>query len=507
MGFVNIGAGTGGLVMYAFLHRRFQKIIGLLLVTTVFSLFGAGCASVPSTGEGPVSASSVPEGRDTGNAGGGEAGPADTIEPGAGADGTEAPGGAGEVSSGGDASPAPPATATLRDPVEITLMGMSLRQKVGQMVMPGLPLDSDGAPVTTMTPELRDLVSTVQPGGFILFGQNIVSVEQVRRLVSDLHASVPIPLIVATDQEGGIVRRVVPGAGMPATPIPSARIVGAAGDAALAFQLGRVVGEELYSLGITMNFAPVADVLTNPDNPVIGSRAYGSDPAFVGTIVAETVRGMQGAGVSAVLKHFPGHGDTYQDSHEEAAIVSHDLARLQAVELVPFRRGIAAGADAVMVGHITAPAVSGSRLPATLDPVIVQGLLRERMGFNGVIVTDSLTMQGLTRYYADDEIAVRAVSAGADILLRPADPEATVTAIAAAVESGQLTEARIDQSVRRILRLKVARHLLIADDAPDARGRRGAGLLPAPVLLPDRTAIGTDAHRRVVEEIRARAQQ
>jgi beta-N-acetylhexosaminidase len=202
--------------------------------------------------------------------------------------------------------------------------------------------------------------------------------------------------------------------------------------------------------------------------------------------------------VSAVVKHFPGHGDTVQDSHESAARIPHDLVRLQAVELVPFARGIAAGADGVMIGHITVPAVSGANVPATLDAVIVRGILRERMEFDGVIVTDSLTMGGLTRYYDERSIVVQAVLAGADILLQPARPGDALGFILDAIADGTLSEGRINESVRRILRLKFRRELLELPDDGDAAVRR------VPVL-PETITIGSESHRNVVDLIEQRA--
>ncbi|MFW5694686.1 MAG: glycoside hydrolase family 3 protein [Alkalispirochaeta sp.] len=379
--------------------------------------------------------------------------------------------------------------------VEALLSGMSLRERIGQMIMVGLTHDDRGNPLHEINDTLATLIGEVQPGGFALFGPNIDGVDQVRQLVRSMHAVSPVPLLIAVDQEGGMVRRVVPQERMPATDIPPARAVGRLGDPTVAYELGRVIGRELRSLGITMNFAPVADVQTNLENPVIGSRAYGTDPDEVADMVAATVRGLQSEGVSAVVKHFPGHGDTVQDSHDEAATVAHDWARLEEIELVPFRRGIEAGTDAVMIGHIAVPHVSGSSVPATLDAVLVEGILRERLGFDGLIVTDSLVMDGLTRYFDADTIAVRAVQAGADILLLPADPGGAIAAIEAAVEGGDITQERINRSVRRILHAKLRRELLVvSQDADEA--------VAAEELVPQEVVMGTEDHRGLVETIR-----
>jgi beta-N-acetylhexosaminidase len=470
----------------------------------VLIVFLAGCATAPdSRGESRDDGSPVADGagedgtQEIGPAAAppdemGRAGEGSASDPAASQDGT--PEDHSGVTGPDDPPRLPPVLRGETDPVEQAITAiigsLSLEDRVGQMLMPALP---GGTP-----DELTAFVRDVAPGGIILFGPDIRSADQVRTLVEDLQRVSAIPLIVATDQEGGVVRRVVPSADMPATPIPAASVVGRTGDADLAYDLGRVVGSELRSLGITMNFAPVADVRTNPNNPVTGSRAYGSDPDLVGEMVEATVRGLQSVNVSAVVKHFPGHGDTVQDSHESAARIPHDLVRLQAVELVPFARGIAAGADGVMIGHITVPAVSGANVPATLDAVIVRGILRERMEFDGVIVTDSLTMGGLTRYYDERSIVVQAVLAGADILLQPARPGDALGFILDAVADGTLSEGRINESVRRILRLKFRRELLELPDDGDAAVRR------VPVL-PETITIGSESHRNVVDLIEQRA--
>lgn len=486
--------------MYGFVNTRIQKIVGLLGALVVIGAVLSACSTVspgadpppespPAAGE---AADPAPEPRDTAPSG-------ETPEP---DDGRAAGESRGAPTTEPDDRSAGvrrerPEPGMRRPPlgepddetaVDRAVASLSLREKIGQMIMPGMP-------VTELTPALETMLRDVRPGGFILFAANIETPDQVRRLVTDLHATVGVPLLIATDQEGGVVRRVVPTAAMPATAIPAAARVGAVGDPRLAVDLARVVARELRSLGIRMNFAPVADVLTNENNPVIGSRAFGSNPETVAEMVAATVRGLQSEGVSAVAKHFPGHGDTVQDSHQEAAYLPHGLDRLRRVELVPFVEAIDAGVDAIMTGHITVPAVSRSALPATLDPTIVTGLLRERLGFNGVIVSDSLTMAAVTRYYEPQEVAVRAVEAGVDILLRPGRPRVVQDALLEAVADGRIPESRIDQSVRRILRLKVERGLLRIGPGEPPR------LLPTADLIPAAIEMGTPAHQAIVEQV------
>ena len=390
---------------------------------------------------------------------------------------------------------------------------MTLEEQIGQMIMPGLLYDRRGRTVQAMDEELRALIREVKPGGFVLFGPNIATPEQVRALVVALQAESRVPMIIATDQEGGVVRRIPSNAVMPATSIPAARTIGRTSDLDLAYQIARVNARELRSLGITLNFAPVADVFTNPQNPIVGSRAFGTEAVAVAEMVEATVRGFQDEGVSASLKHFPGHGDTLEDSHEEATSVPHGIERLRAVELIPFERGIRAGADTVMIGHIGAPSVSGSSLPATLDRQIVTTLLREQLGFEGVIVTDSLIMAGITRYYGERAIVVGAVRAGADILLRPARPAAAVQYLLDAVERGELSRERIAESVRRILLLKMERGL-IAPPTVEAgtlgfrRVEQPGALYSIPqYYVPPEHRLGLPEHRRLAEEVRRRAAQ
>jgi beta-N-acetylhexosaminidase len=206
-----------------------------------------------------------------------------------------------------------------------------------------------------------------------------------------------------------------------------------------------------------MNFAPVADIWSNPSNTVIGDRAYGSEPELTGKMTAAAVRGLRAAGVLAVIKHFPGHGDTREDSHEEKAVYPHNMERFNTFEAIPFRRGIEAGADGVMTGHIASPQIHPDTpaLPAVFSPYLMRQVLRNEWRYDGLIITDALDMRGLTQYYSDEEIAINSFLAGADILLMPADTQKAVFAVREAYNDGRITVERLDASVRRILRAKL----------------------------------------------------
>ncbi|WP_058301248.1 beta-N-acetylhexosaminidase [Gorillibacterium timonense] len=329
----------------------------------------------------------------------------------------------------------------------------TLEQKVGQLFMAGF----DGL---TPTDGILDLIRENSLGGVIYFRRNIGDPEQVARLSQTLQEknaeAGDAPLFIAIDQEGGMVSRI----DRDVTLIPGAMALGAAGSAELAYQTAKISGRELRLLGINVNFAPSLDVNNNPLNPVIGVRSYGEDPAFVGELGTAAVRGYQEAGVAATVKHFPGHGDTEFDSHYGLPLIAHDAERLERVELAPFRRAIAEGTDAVMTAHVIFPAFEPESLPGTLSPNVVTGLLRSKLGYDGVVFSDCMEMHAISRHFGVAEGAVLAVEAGVDVVLVShtlEEQRAAIGAVIAAVRGGRISEARIDESVERILALKEQR--------------------------------------------------
>jgi len=258
-----------------------------------------------------------------------------------------------------------------------------------------------------------------------------------------------LPLLVSADLEWGAGSRLTGG-----TAFPMIMAVGATGDPRDAYALGEAAAIEGRAVGIHVNFAPDADVNNNPANPIINVRSFGENPQAVARLVQAYVRGLQDHGMLATLKHFPGHGDTQQDSHIDVPVIGADFARLDSLELVPFRAGISAGASVVMSAHIALPALTGSSEPATLSPAVLTGLLRDSLQFHGLVVTDALMMGAITSKYGAGEAAVRAFLAGTDLLLMPSDPDSAVLAMKAAVLSGRVPVARLDASVRRVLDLK-----------------------------------------------------
>ena len=328
------------------------------------------------------------------------------------------------------------------------MLKMTLNEKIGQMLLFGWQDEAHAAA----------LIDEFAVGGVVFMGRNVGSLEQTRTAIAELQAraanhGLP-PLFVAVDQEGGRVQRLGP---PHYTARPSAREIGRANDPTYARAAARAMGGELRDLGFNWDFAPVLDVDNNPDNPVIGDRSYGSDPHMVAALGASAVRGFQeDAGILACGKHFPGHGDTDTDSHHVLPRIPHARARLEAVELVPFRAAMETGVGAVMTSHILFPALD-ARLPATLSPAILTGLLRREMGFDGLIITDDLEMQGVAAGWGAAEAAVLAVRAGADILLccHTHDTQGAIRdALVHAVQTGRLTEARLDESLVRIAAAK-----------------------------------------------------
>jgi beta-N-acetylhexosaminidase len=276
-----------------------------------------------------------------------------------------------------------------------------------------------------------------------------------------------------------------------ATVFPNAMAIAATGREQDAYDVGRAIGREAKAIGIYMNFAPVVDVNNNPANPVINTRSFGEDARRVALLSAAFVKGSQDAGIVATIKHFPGHGDTDVDSHASLPTVNASLARLDSVELVPFAAGIAAGAAMVMTAHVALPAVQGdSTTPATLAPKILTGLLRDRLHFSGLAITDAMTMGGIGKGYTTEESSVLAVQSGADVLLKPADPSAAVNALVKAVETGAISPARMDSAVRRVLELKA---------------RTGVAFRPIAPLDSLRDVVGAPEHRQLAADIAQRA--
>ena len=340
----------------------------------------------------------------------------------------------------------------------------TLREKVGQLFVvrpeslePAIRYKSDSElppyRLQAVSEGMRERAREYPVGGILLYGHNIAGPVQLESFVRELKALSGTPLL-CIDEEGGRVSRL---AGNPAFDVPrftSAAAIGATRDPQAAFQAGRAIGEYLRRYGFDIDFAPVADVNTNPRNIIIGDRAFSNDPAVAAPMVAAFVRGLSESGVLACLKHFPGHGDTLADTHLGFAFSPKDWPQMRECEMIPFRAGLEAGVPLVMAAHIAAPAVTGCDDPATLSPAILTGRLRGELGFDGAVITDALEMGAITRKYGSAEAAVRALQAGADLLLCPLDLCEAFDGVVAAVQDGRLNEARIEESLGRIRGLR-----------------------------------------------------
>lgn len=338
--------------------------------------------------------------------------------------------------------------------MESLLASMTLEEKVGQLFFIASRYLESGENRYEMDKVLREQLQKYKPGGYIFFAQNLDSINQTVSFIDAINENAKIPLFISIDEEGGVTTRLNKAKKLHSTVMPAPYVIGKTKNPQYAYEISKAIAEEIKSLGFNMNFAPVADIFSNPLNTVIAKRAYGSDSEITTKMVAEAVKGFDEGGVIPVLKHFPGHGDTSQDTHTGAAVVENDLKRLESMEFLPFEAGIDAGAEVIMTAHILTPNVTDDNLPATLSKQLLQGILREKLGFDGIIITDGLEMSAISAFYPEEEAVVLAIEAGVDMLLLPVDLEKAYTSILNAVKIGRLTEKRIDESVRRILSLK-----------------------------------------------------
>src|SRR5258705_1205655 len=346
----------------------------------------------------------------------------------------------GAACGGRTAAPRPPQPVA-----DAVLAKLTTRQKVAQLVVPWLGGNYMALDDSAFQIAMR-WVDTLEVGGIII---SVGSPYDIAAKLNTLQRRSRLPLLVSADLEWGAAMRVVG-----ATAFPYIMAAGATGNERDAYTIGRVAAIEGRAVGIHVNFAPDADVNNNPLNPIINTRSFGEDPKAVARLVRGYVRGLQDNGMLATLKHFPGHGDTDADSHIGLPAIRVDYARLDSVELVPFRAGIDAGAEIVMSSHIAFPALTGSDDPGTLSPAVLTGLLRDSLKFHGLVVTDALEMGAIVTKYGPGEATVRAFLAGSDLLLIPADADSAINSMVAAVANGRITAERLDASVRRVLQIK-----------------------------------------------------
>ncbi|NLP28768.1 MAG: beta-N-acetylhexosaminidase [Clostridia bacterium] len=334
------------------------------------------------------------------------------------------------------------------DLIKEKIKTMTLEEKIGQMVIVGL----DGYEISPNTVEFIDKYKV---GGFIFFANNIQSSSQLLKFMNSIKAENSknsIPLFLSIDEEGGRVTR------MPKefVKFPSNKIIGNVNKKEFSYEIGKVMANKIGAFGFNMNFAPVLDVNSNPSNPVIGDRAFSSEASIVSSLGVETMRGLQQGKVIPVVKHFPGHGDTAEDSHKGLPSLNHDLARLESLELIPFQEAINNDAEAVMIAHILLPQIDKEN-PSSMSKVIITDILREKMNFQGLVITDDMTMGAIMKNYEIGEASVKSVLAGTDIVLVCHGKDKQIQVIEAlkkAALEGRISEERIDESLYRILSLK-----------------------------------------------------
>jgi beta-glucosidase-like glycosyl hydrolase len=399
------------------------------------------------------------------------------------------------------AQPRPPAVAPVPDPhallpaevrvdraaskvtVDSILGTLSLREKIGQLVFPWL-LGNYAALDGETLESTRVAIDSFGVGGIII---SIGSPLDVAAKLNGLQRRSRLPLLVAADLEYGSGMRLQGG-----TAFPPPMAIGATGREPDAYEVGRITALEARAVGIHLTFSPVADVNNNPQNPIINTRSFGEDPAAVGRLAAAYVRGAGEHGLLTTVKHFPGHGDTGTDSHISVPVAPGCWDRLDSLELVPFRAAIAAGVSAVMTAHVAMPCFNpGDPVPATLSPAVSTGILRDSLGFTGLVVTDALVMGAIVERFGAGESAVRALLAGSDLLLMPADIREAVDAVAAAVAAGRISEARLDASVRRVLEYKLVAGVFEGRLVP-------LDSVPARVGRPEFQAVADDLARRAL---------
>ncbi|OBZ17046.1 MULTISPECIES: beta-N-acetylhexosaminidase [Bacillales] len=341
----------------------------------------------------------------------------------------------------------PEPTETI-DPIKEQIAAMTLDEKIGQMVLVGL----EG---TTIQDDAKKMIEQYRIGGFILYKDNMTDAAQTLKLLNQLKAANEAntaPLWLSLDQEGGKVSR------MPEQfiKLPPAADVGRVNEAAYTKLIGEALGEEVHALGFNMDFAPVLDINSNPKNPVIGNRSFGADPDTVISHGMETMKAIQSKQVAAVVKHFPGHGDTSVDSHLDLPVVNKTRQQLEAFELLPFVRAIKQNADAIMVAHLLIPKID-EKYPASISKKIIKDMLRDDLGYEGVVITDDMTMGGITEHFNVGQAAVRSIQAGSDIILIGHDNAIQLSVLKALKQSardGDIPKDMLDQSVYRILKLK-----------------------------------------------------
>lgn len=334
-----------------------------------------------------------------------------------------------------------------KDEIDIMLENMTLEEKIGQMLIIDYQKEN-------FDEELKNLLNTVKPGGFIFFSNNFKDYDQTMKLINDIKNNATIPMFLSVDQEGGRVQRLKNLKGASITTIPSMSKIGATNDTNTAYNTGVSIAKDLNKFSLNMNFAPVLDVYSNNKNKIIGDRSFGSDPYLVSKMGIALSKGLSENGIISIYKHFPGHGNTETDSHVALPIVTKTKEELLESDLIPFKEAIKNNAEIIMIGHLAVPSITNDYTPASISKEIITDFLKNELGYQNLVITDALNMKGLTSNYTKEEIIEKALTAGVDLLLMPEDPLNAIEIIKNSITSGTISEEQINNSVKKIIKLK-----------------------------------------------------
>lgn len=327
---------------------------------------------------------------------------------------------------------------------EYTLNNMTLDEKIAQMLIVYYTGNS-------YDDILQKTIKEVKPGGFILMNENITTYEKTLSMVTGMQKDSSIPMIISIDQEGGTVQRLQKISDKEVSYIPSMYYVGKTSDTKLAYELGKIMANQLRTIGVNLDFAPVVDINNNPKNEVIGKRSFGNNANTVTDMALSLQKGLEENKINTCIKHFPGHGDTEVDSHYSLPIINKNYDELESLEFIPYKKAIEQNTNMIMIGHIALPQITGDKTPASLSKTIITDILKNKLGYKGLVVTDALNMGALTNSYTDKEIYTMAINAGVDLLLMPRGSKAAIKYIKEAIDEGKITTKQIDNSVKKIL--------------------------------------------------------
>ena len=419
---------------------------------------GTGSGTGTGDAQGAGTGSTGDEGLGTGQGSG--AGDSEESQ-GTGTGGTGDGQGAGNegLGTGGTGSPQALSAEELQEKVQAKLSSMSLEEKVAQLFLITPEALTGAGTVTQAGEATRAGLEQYPVGGLIYFQGNIVSEQQVTDMITRQQQfsqeRIGLPLLISVDEEGGQVTRVASCANVDVPKFEDTAQIGASGDSSRAHASGQAIGSYLSRMGFNLDFAPVADTLTNPDNTVVKRRSYGSDPQTVAEMAAQNLKGLESQGVYGCIKHFPGHGATLGDTHNGYAYTDKSWEDLKESDLIPFQRCIAEGVSFVMVGHISLPQAIGDDVPASCSQTAIQGYLRGELGYQGIVLTDALNMGAIVDQYSSAQAAIKAFQAGSDMLLMPADFRSAYQGVLDAVNQGSISQERLNESVTRILKIKM----------------------------------------------------